>query len=436
MASKNTFLCFILALHIFGNFKLNIIETLPIESYADNFGIILDAGSSSTKIRIYSWTYGPENVPAFIEEFYKKFSPGISDLDVHSKEIEIYLREIISIIEQELDIIPERWATIPIYFMATAGMRLLDEDTTGAIMTSVNQVLSDVDINPFMFEEGNARILSGEEEALFAWLTVNYFNNYFASTSSLDDSLGLVEIGGGSAQIAFIPEDPIYAGKMPATIAGREYGVYCHSFLSFGATLIAERIAEHLIRENPHAHTINNPCMLKGDERNGTLNDKIISMVGGGNASLCESVLRHFLSPADPDMCSPKPCTIGQVYQPPVKDRKFFTFGLTYYLAKDFATITGDDSLTWQGLRESAIEYCGKNYSDVVDTLGISPKFASRNCQDGLYVPMLLSALGIDYDNVIVGKQIQGQSVKSWSVGAMLYEEERLRYLVFSGNQV
>lgn len=79
------------------------------------------------------------------------------------------------------------------------------------------------------------------------------------------ESLGLIELGGGSAQIAYIPEDPIYAGKMPVTIAGREYGVYCHSFLSYGATLMSERIAELLINENKHANVIINPCMLKGN---------------------------------------------------------------------------------------------------------------------------------------------------------------------------
>lgn len=90
------------------------------------------------------------------------------------------------------------------------------------------------------------------------------------------------------------------------------------------------------------------------------MNDKTIYMIGGGNATQCENVLRHFLSRADPDMCSPKPCTIGQVYQPPVRHRKFFTFGLTYYLAKDFTTITGSDSLSWSELREKAMEYCEK----------------------------------------------------------------------------
>ena len=48
-------------------------------------------------------------------------------------------------------------------------------------MEAVKEVLLDVEENPFQFEEENAHILAGEEEALFAWLTVNYLNDFFTS---------------------------------------------------------------------------------------------------------------------------------------------------------------------------------------------------------------------------------------------------------------
>jgi Golgi nucleoside diphosphatase len=63
----------------------------------------------------------------------------------------------------------------------TSGLRLLDEETTSSIMSAVKEVLLNIDENPFQFEEENAHILAGEEEALFAWLTVNYLNDFFAA---------------------------------------------------------------------------------------------------------------------------------------------------------------------------------------------------------------------------------------------------------------
>jgi len=75
---------------------------------------------------------------------------------------------------------------------------------------------------------------------------------------------GIIEVGGGSAQIAFVPATPIYEGRIPAPINGHEVGVYGHSHLSYGATVITERVKEYLFLENPHADRIVNPCMLKG----------------------------------------------------------------------------------------------------------------------------------------------------------------------------
>lgn len=408
------------------------VNSLPLTSDIRKYGIMLDAGSSSTKIRIYAWDDTIEAAPKFEEIFYSKVSPGVSSFHENFEEIAKYMHTILDILKGELD--ESTWAHTPLYFMATAGLRLLDEETTGTIMAAVKNVLINPQENPFEFEEENAHILAGEEEALFAWLTVNYLNGFFAQKRPASESLGLIEIGGGSAQIAFIPDDPIYAEKMPVTVAGREYGVYCHSYLSYGSTLMADRIAEYLIEENEHANVIINPCMLIGDSRNGTLGDKIVGMIGGGNASLCESVLQHYLSPAEEDMCSPKPCSIGQVYQPSVKDRQFFTFGLVYYLAKDFGILNEPGPLNMKKLQTTARAYCGKNMEHAINTLGMSEKYASRNCQDGLYVPLLFSALGLDPDSVIAAKDMNGNSV-AWSLGGMLYEEERNRYQEFT-NQI
>ncbi|XP_045204909.2 ectonucleoside triphosphate diphosphohydrolase 1-like isoform X1 [Mercenaria mercenaria] len=414
-----------ISVFLFVTFFAFKIAALPLSEDNNKFGIILDAGSSSTKIRIYTWQDTIENVPNFNEIFYKKVKPGISSFHENADEISTYLRSILKVLEGELP--PLLRPRTSLYFMATAGLRLLDEETTSSIMSAVKQVLMDPMQNPFKFEEENAHILAGEEEALFAWLTVNYLNDFFTKKGPASDSLGLIELGGGSAQIAFIPDDPIYAGKMPATIAGQEYGVYCHSYLSYGATLMSERIAELLIQENKHANVIINPCMLKGDSRNGTLGYKMVAMIGGGNASLCEDLLKYYLAPADDDMCSPKPCSIGQVYQPSVKNKQFFTFGLIYYLAKDFEILSEPGLLDLKQLQNTVRGYCEQSYEYATETLGMSEKYASRNCQDGLYIPLLFSALGLDIDNVIAAKDLKGSSI-AWSLGGMLYEEERNRY--------
>ena len=58
-------------------------------------------------------------------------------------------------------------------------MRLLMEDKANTVMDRINSILLKPEINPFSYEPLNTRILSGEEEGVFAWITVNYLNDYF-----------------------------------------------------------------------------------------------------------------------------------------------------------------------------------------------------------------------------------------------------------------
>jgi hypothetical protein len=39
--------------------------------------------------------------------------------------------------------------------------------------------MSNKSMNPFQYLDGYARILSGEEEALFAWMSINYLYDMF-----------------------------------------------------------------------------------------------------------------------------------------------------------------------------------------------------------------------------------------------------------------
>ena len=58
-------------------------------------------------------------------------------------------------------------------------MRLLLEDHANDVMDKIDEILKDTSLNPFMYHTQNTRILSGEEEGAFAWITVNYLKGFF-----------------------------------------------------------------------------------------------------------------------------------------------------------------------------------------------------------------------------------------------------------------
>jgi len=61
-------------------------------------------------------------------------------------------------------------------------MRLLLEDRMNEVMTHIDAMMGNASFNPFHYaSEHSSRILSGEEEGVFAWIAANYllglFNN-------------------------------------------------------------------------------------------------------------------------------------------------------------------------------------------------------------------------------------------------------------------
>ena len=66
-----------------------------------------------------------------------------------------------------------------LYNVVFSGMRLLLESRADDIISHIRNILDDVTINPFRHSDRTTRILSGEEEGAFQWITVNYISNFF-----------------------------------------------------------------------------------------------------------------------------------------------------------------------------------------------------------------------------------------------------------------
>ena len=68
----------------------------------------------------------------------------------------------------------DQFNTFPIYLKATAGMRVLDDKDRARVMNAIRNLFYDDDYCPFMFTFDQARVLSGEEEAIYGWTGVNF----------------------------------------------------------------------------------------------------------------------------------------------------------------------------------------------------------------------------------------------------------------------
>ena len=60
-------------------------------------------------------------------------------------------------------------------------MREMMEPSLDEVMTYIDSLMSDTDINPFRYDSTTgSRVLSGQEEAVFDWISVNYLLGNFA----------------------------------------------------------------------------------------------------------------------------------------------------------------------------------------------------------------------------------------------------------------
>jgi Golgi nucleoside diphosphatase len=68
----------------------------------------------------------------------------------------------------------DQWHTYPIFLKATGGMRTVPKEERVRLMEVIRDLFLDETFNPFAFKIEQARVISGEEEAIYGWVGVNF----------------------------------------------------------------------------------------------------------------------------------------------------------------------------------------------------------------------------------------------------------------------
>ena len=78
-------------------------------------------------------------------------------------------------------------------------------------------------------------------------------------------TMGVLEVGGASAQITFLPEVDPLADKFPVQVLGKDYSVYTHSYLGYAQDALVRWIDQRLSEKDPDSEILESPCMLLGE---------------------------------------------------------------------------------------------------------------------------------------------------------------------------
>ena len=275
---------------------------------ARRFGIVIDAGSSGSRLQIYSWKdpetvleeYGDavRNVLPKVEkgvqvgeEWITKVEPGayscflcpfffrprvsfkwlmlllivvlgLSSFGDNPEGVAGYLGPLIR--HARAHIPPSLQSETPLFLLATAGMRLLEPLQQARVLNAACAYLRSA--SPFRIEPeskdgpcgSSVKIITGEEEGLFGWIAVNYLMDGFVGGDRAEQTTyGFLDMGGASTQIAFEPAEEDVPGNEPALVDVRlrllggveiKHKVFVTTWLGYGTNQARERYAAEVIQ--------------------------------------------------------------------------------------------------------------------------------------------------------------------------------------------
>lgn len=325
------------------------------------YGIVIDAGSGGSRLHLFRWPervadpLHPQNPAITIPEevLHVQVGVGISAFAKNVSGLKSYLDGLLDLAKKQMEPLREHWSLIPIYLKATAGARDLFQDQRDEIFALIREYLYEC---PFRFETDYwARTISGEEEGVYAWLTVNALKGTFRSKRK-EDTWGSMDMGGASTQLAFIPEDvSIIQNFFPLHLSYVSIHLYAHSYLEFGYNDANQRLIRQLFTggasgadHDPLVH----PCFPVGARFTQPLREPFfvdrapISVVGSGNISECVRLARRLLGlnkacfvPAKSrefanDSMAAGACAIAGTYEPALYNQRFVAMGQYSKIAK------------------------------------------------------------------------------------------------------
>ncbi|KAJ9155025.1 Golgi apyrase [Pleurostoma richardsiae] len=366
------------------------------------WGVILDAGSSGTRLHIYRWkdparavhdasTEELASLPKLKtdKEWTKKIRPGVSTFGEEPKAVgQDHLKELV---QHALDIIPEdKVQDTPIFLMATAGMRLLPQTQQKTLLHEICSYLRQNTEFSLPDCDLHIQVIKGETEGLYGWIATNYLLGGFDhpedhSHGKGHHTYGFLDMGGASAQIAFAPnttEAEKHANDLKLlrmrTMNGEraEYKVFTATWLGFGVNQAREAyIKELLDAYDSSAKEIPDPCMPKGlrtkvsgEPVQGAPSSKEPTLLGTGDFNSCLGQTYPLLG--KDAACEDEPCLLNGQHVPAIDFDVNHFVGVSEYWHTTHGVFGGKDDKAYDfaTYQERVRDFCSQDWDDIVES--------------------------------------------------------------------
>lgn len=454
-------------------------------------GMMIDAGSSGSRMHVYEFeprilegqretslaVAGKKlSYPGTDSRWTERLRPGIANFASLSDDqlfpaIAEYLRPLMEFAETVLHTKTEYFHEYPIYLKATAGMRILQPQDRARVINACRAFFSNSTYSKFKFQNDYARVISGEEEAIYGWAGANFVLGSLLKSSEGSGTVmnpeltyGTVELGGASSQIAFYQSnEDIMSNLFKLQIGqGKHWNVYAHSFLYFGINEAWNRMGAYvstISNETIVLSKVQNPCLV-GDakvdfestiyfidghesfqaDKNGkplSCKTTLVNDASRGSYDGCSAIVKSLMNKRYNTWCNFEhhgDCSFTGVYQPqlPQQSQTFGEFIAFSGFYDVFSFLHLPNRSTLRALQNATMHLCSMNSSELEAFNGgrLGPDDLVKTCFQSVYAFELLST-GIGFhldDNITATDVVNGQKI-GWALGSMLYEINTLPWL-------
>jgi len=372
------------------------------------YGVVLDAGSSRTRVHIYRWLNSNaarqkasdaqlHSLPVIEtdKKWTKKIHPGISTFGDHPHDVgSEHLDKLLS---HALKYVPlEEVPNTPLFLLATAGMRILPERQRKDVLKEVCDFARSTTQFQLPDCDLHVQVIPGETEGLYGWIAANYLLGGFDQPKDHDhgkghNTYGFLDMGGASAQIAFAPnatEAEKHANDLTLmrlrTIDGTpiEYKVFVTTWLGFGVNQARERYVKALLDSSTDKE-LPDPCLPADLKVEVTKDGKIIDsdddpddddskqkaaakLVGTGQFSECLHQTYPLLEKEKE--CTDSPCLINGQHVPAIDFDVNHFVGVSEFwhtTHEIFEHAYKDKAYDFKTYQERVKEFCNQDWKSI-----------------------------------------------------------------------
>lgn len=369
------------------------------------YGIMFDAGSTGTRVHVFQFARLPGETPTLTHETFKALKPGLSAYADDVEKSAQGIQELLDVAKQDIPF--DFWKATPLVLKATAGLRLLPGAKAQKLLQKVEEVFK---ASPFLVGDDCVSIMNGTDEGVSAWITVNFLTGSLKTPGR--SSVGMLDLGGGSTQITFLPSvEGTLQSSPPGHLTAlqmfnRTYRLYSYSYLGLG--LMSARLAILGGVEGEPAkdgEELLSPCLppnFRGEWEHAEITYRI---AGQEAASLYETCARRVAG-----------VLRDRVHHTEeVKRVEFYAFSYYYDLAASVGLIDAEKGGSLVvGDFETAAKY-------VCRTLETQPHSSPFVCMDLTYISLLLQEFGFPRNKVLKLTRKIDNVETSWALGAIFH---------------